>query len=664
MMNKLISSKWSNFKDRSVHDPQKRVLFTILVLTKFLFLTTLFFIWPLTPAVANEPSNKICFFEMDNTTTGENFKSRFENGDQSANIYVHEVKDNENAKQAFENMISQSGGCQGLVISGHHTGDWFSEKGDNILWLKELERLACDPAHKNWFSQIQGLWLDGSHTVTDDNIIGEKINPDSKTLRQLEKDIFDRENSLHGRMTNLYQQSYAGSLSEHTPLSSRYLRMFPKTQIFGFTGFAPKGAKPQQVGERSFVAEQILMTVDNLTAEAAKNENKKMTENTLNTFFSNIDTNNCGGSWNEVSNQETASIANKDHKEASRLGCELILAKQQLEDDNPSNDAEAKQQLLEALKEINDSNTDGLTDLLFNNIYDSLQTAERLEDENFLNEVKEALKGNKFKQSLEKRITSSYTASLRKGDYIYLYKKLHGEITEDMQTAINTLIGKATKLFGDAHELKTRDQPEPSEEVKRALAASVVDQLTQYDLLTDAQIIGLRSEVTGLFTENALNNYPFIADVYTRLHLTVKDEGEPSRPNTEAIINGFQNNNGESLRPSRIRVGAQILFSSKEGNPDISNLRKMAKKLNYTGRNAPDRRSFFQALHQELRGKTSDQKVEFLTEISKGQKASLPLLVFAYSRKNLSNDEKPKFCKAINNSSAHRRYRSTLQCDG
>ena len=606
---------------------------------------------------------------MDNTTTGDNFRSRFKNGDRSANIYVREVEDGEDAKKAFEDMISQSGGCQGLVISGHHSGDWFSKEGDNILYLKELERLACDPAHKEWFSNIQGLWLDGSFTVTDDKV-SDELNPDTKTLNQLEHDIIDKENLLHGRMVDTYQQSYAGSLSKHTPLSSRYLRMFPKTQIFGFAGLAPRGAAPQQVGSRSFAAEQILMTVDSLNAEDAKNKDNKVTENRLSSFFSSIDTDNCGEKWNSVSAQATASIANKDHKEASRLGCELILAKQQLEDNNPNNDGAAKTQLLNALQEINDSDNNELVDLLFNNIYDSLQLAERLENDNFLDKVKDALRNNRFTNSLTKRITSPHTASLRKGDYIYLYKKLHdGEITGDMQTAINTLIGKATSLFEDTPLIESPNKPEASEEVKRALAASVVDQLTQYDLLTDQQIIKLRSETRGtpptpdLFSEDALNNNPFIADVYTRLHLTVKDEGVPSRPNTEAIIDGLQTAGGgeEYLRSSRIRVGAQMLFSSKDGRPDLKNLRKMTSQLE-PGRT--DDIPFFIALSRELRGKTTDQKVKFLTEISKGTRRSLPRLVFKYSRNNLSAEEKSKFCANITDSRDHERYISDLRCNG
>ena len=220
--------------------------------------------------VTGEDGNThICFFEFDNTVSSENlvknlgittaiqnkgYKS-YKDTNKKAIIHTFQPEDtkaNRNLNSAFENMIKSGQKCNSLVLSGHHTGEWFGKKGH--LYLKDLEKLSCNPEYKDWFSNIKALWLDGCNTVTDgfikaseaDTTVSEEEiqkTADSEAVRVGSKSRLSKGTEHTGKYFNFLNQSYSGTLDENTTLSSRYLRMFPSTQIYGFNGPAPLGSE-------------------------------------------------------------------------------------------------------------------------------------------------------------------------------------------------------------------------------------------------------------------------------------------------------------------------------------------------------------------------------------------------------------------------------------
>ena len=160
-----------------------------------------------------------------------------------------------NVSRAFEEMTKER--CDGLVISGHHLGyytggktkqDGDREAGSETLDLSFLEELSCFKEGdgnncREWFSNIKYVHLHGSYTAGRDI---ESGTFDHKVLKKM-KDYSDS----HWRVADVryLNREYASTVSQHNPLQSRYLRMFPESLVFGWTGHAPTigQGSPQQI---------------------------------------------------------------------------------------------------------------------------------------------------------------------------------------------------------------------------------------------------------------------------------------------------------------------------------------------------------------------------------------------------------------------------------
>ena len=216
----------------------------------------LFFSLFLLPTVSLTNTNSddfhVCFFELNNKTTSKNLEKnkKFKNN-LASSTKVHTFTPesilgssndvSKGFKAMIEDTMKEEKKCDSLVISGHHTGNWYGKFGG--LKLKELEDLSCDPKYKNWFKNIKALWLDGCNTVTD-NLVksneGPPPSPDSESARVSEKET-EKGKYVPKYKIRTLNQAYTLSLDKNTPLSSRYLRAFPNTQIYGFNGAAPEG---------------------------------------------------------------------------------------------------------------------------------------------------------------------------------------------------------------------------------------------------------------------------------------------------------------------------------------------------------------------------------------------------------------------------------------
>ncbi|MCZ0931955.1 MAG: hypothetical protein OXJ52_02245, partial [Oligoflexia bacterium] len=347
------------------------------------FLFSFLMLIPAFSASNDDGKFHICFFELDNTQTSKNFKNRIRPSEDirlckkkqefsAKNTVVHcyqPQKDKEKGAKAFERMIqeiTQSGDrCDGLVMSGHHTGNWYGKTGE--IQLKDLENLSCNPDYRKWFSNIKALWLDGCNTVTDNIIQSGAIQtpasrlqtasgdgkdapkekatktptPDSETARVIGKEY--SAGSMNRWAVANTSQAYTASLDKNTPLSSRYLRMFPQTQIYGFNGAAPEGAKK---GRASLIANHLSLIGSALQAEKNQNERARKTDRIKQALSAILSSDPCDDekleAWENAGweSLKTEAIEQQDYKKAYSLGCSLTLAKQIL--DNPYSEKNQK----------------------------------------------------------------------------------------------------------------------------------------------------------------------------------------------------------------------------------------------------------------------------------------------------------------------------------
>ena len=666
------------------------------------FLFSFLTLWFVFSAPAKDDKFHICFFELDNTRTSQNFKNRIKNNNQrtdlckkrqefsSTNTVVHcyqpQIGKNERGAPAFKRMIQEvlkaGDRCDGLVMSGHHTGNWYGKTGG--IKLKDMEDLSCDPKYRDWFSNIKALWLDGCNTVTDNILKSDRSNiptPDSETARVVGKE-YSAEEMDRGAVAGT-SQAYTASLDKNTPLSSRYLRMFPHTQLYGFNGAAPEG---KDKGEWvSFIADHLSLVGRALQAEQSQTEQIKKKDQIKQALSAILSVDPCDeekieawekASWDGI---KTESIEQQDYSTAYKLGCYLTLAKQVLDDPysqenqkalaqyiknlegdkslankkellelaneilnkpNPDKAVQlAKKTLLNTLDEITNQDT-GLkeedktyTHLLFNNIYDTWKTAQKYKtkDNAFYKQAQRKLQADNFKVSLRERIKSNQTASLRKGDYIQFYMEVNGlslsKAPGFISNGINSLIEKAEKVFPD---LKSPRQSNIPVESRRALAVSVVDQLFQYGLLTEKQIISLVSN-KNLFPKS--NKNAFITEV--QLNLAISSETQEKRLRTawtKGEIKSIRAPVLRSLSKKYLQNPSQNLTALQEVS-DSMDLNKNSEVM-----------TFFNVLHSRFNRYTQKQREDFVIEYSQKSNKNLEELLLWYAATNFEPKRNQEIC--------------------
>lgn len=666
---------------------------------------------------------RLCFFELDNPDTSENFITQAGkklSGD-DLDIDIYEIGANQTAERAFKDWIKQMKEenikCDSLIISGHHTGDWYGGKEQNVLGLKYLEALSCDPKYKNWFKNIKTLWLDGCNTVTDKAIIKSKNppTPDSETVRVIGKDR--PEGKIRKYHITGTSQAYALSLDKNTPLSSRYLRMFPSAQIFGYDGAVKVGKK--RAG-RSYIVEHLSNLGKALKAEEAQALNKAEADDKrqylklgLVAMFSDHCDKDKISAWKKLSggnNNPREAIENQYYENISQLGCALILAKQLL--DNPDS-KEAQKALAETIKSssfiwpdetkelrkaldlanliLNEkagettkkkasielaklsvlktldriTNLDSALEkepllkhshLLFNNIYDTWRTAGayKEDDKDFFESVQKKLKAKNFKDSIKVRIASPQTSSIRKADYIKFYMEVNdlklSDIEPKIQKQIDDLVLKAQCIFTQTENppsckgvetLRSPRQRELKQEVKRALALSVADQLLQYELLTDSQKKDLSGN-NSLFPKNRTD--PLTLSTSIRFELSDKGadslleelvKNEPPSPRSAAVTyvltkNFFKNTGNHKQLNNMLNKGV---------NPDNFSNSGSNSGINKTG--------FWDAMNDAFPNKTQSEKARIMAYyLNKADTKYVQSQLSNYSY-NFDPPEKDQLCELL-----------------
>ena len=448
----------------------------------FLFLP-LFLLCPLFGEAFASEKPRMCYFQL--TSKSASGRSGDE-GEQLADAL--NVKNNEtvfksyfgqNAKDtsaddAFEAMVQDNKNCSALVISGYHTGNFYSQNEDREgLDLTFLEKLACNDKYEQWFSNVKALYLHGSRTVNDEFVKAAQSGAgDNEALAK--RLVGNPDQKLTGavrRRVRAASHSFAHTLDEHNPLSPRYLRSFPGARIFGFSGEAGESKGDDDIADHIAAV---------LGAEAYENWQSDAAQATerFKAALETITADECdGGKW--TGSDDTKAFRSKDdsaqYTRARKLGCDLINAKQDLKK-NPS-DINAKTKIKDALNQIvADKN---LSHLLMNNITETYLFAEKNKDKVFAEDISNILKEETFTEALKEKIESPIFPSLKKVDYIKLLKELNPQ---------DSIVSKSVNKIVQ----KTIDMGKGNNNNEKALALLLADQLSQYELLSGEQINNIR----------------------------------------------------------------------------------------------------------------------------------------------------------------------------
>lgn len=239
------------------------------------FLSSVF----VTSAHAQEKADKklktyqVCFVSFNNPKEAvllENFSKRLnaEAKITGRHFVIKEYLDyGDNPRAAFEKMVRENTAkkqqCDGLVISGHHTGFFGGPRANGKLSVDDIEALSCKPEYMEWFAGVKSLWLQGCRTVGTGKMAAcatpdilpatREDNPnyhwDRLAHHNLEGDGF--------RIAPLdINSGFDAVTSQTNPLGGRYIRAFSAAQVYGWTATAP--------GERSFSQLSIPHHIANL----------------------------------------------------------------------------------------------------------------------------------------------------------------------------------------------------------------------------------------------------------------------------------------------------------------------------------------------------------------------------------------------------------------
>ena len=602
----------------------------------------------------------ICFFELHNTKASDNLKKHEDFKKlKGAQVHTFTPGSSNNISKGFKAMIEETSKagkrCDSLVISGHHTGNWYGDFGG--LKLKELEELSCDPNYKDWFKNIKALWLDGCNTVTDNLVTGSKPpTPDSEAARVIEKET-EQTAEIPKEDFRSLNQAYTLSLDKNTPLSSRYLRAFPNTQIYGFNEAVPEGDQVQ----KSYIAEHL-----KLLGTALKEEKRylgyqkevsemKLGVTALFADFCNKDRMEAWYEINKNQGEKPEAIENLSYRDEQALACALISVKQILDDSKSSKEKvkQAKELLNKVLNYIieqdkelkKDNNKLSLSHLLFNNIYETWATAKKYKtsDPDFFKSIQTKLKSDHFKTSLQERIESPQTSSTRRADYIKFYMEIEDmEANEKpvfIENTITELADKSAKLFPDL-ESPSLTGGKSSERTRRYLAHSTIDQLLQYNLLSEDQKEKLLKNEANTKKEVLFptNISSFGESIHLKLRLSTKKE-------REKMLDKIQNENTPGKDKKKYLTDLTNYFLQNDSQDEITEFKKMNNSVT-----SDERKTIREEMHYTLLAKSREERIDIMAKLindASDNATNTRELVADWGMANLQDDEKKELCDKI-----------------
>ncbi|MCY4513161.1 MAG: hypothetical protein OXB86_05685, partial [Bdellovibrionales bacterium] len=286
---------------------------------------------------------ELCYFAMsgvpDSAFLEENLRKNYGVKEDQMPLHIHATKKGENINEVFkkwlDNMVTKNqDNCDGLIYSGYYTGGHFhQEKGDtkadkNKLDLSFVEKLSCDPKYKSWFENVKQVWLFGSFTVTDTIV----KNPSSKTGNRLATPVTKPDDDFSMGKLNL---SFAHAMDRGTPLSSRWMRAFPNTNLYGWSDEAPTSHQIKRTWKGTHpVFEHIKQIGQTVKAQTKEKEDKKSKAIDKQTILKGVQVlsqgNFCDEPWENIvtDGRGVEGVRQNKYGKTKKLGCDLINAQQ------------------------------------------------------------------------------------------------------------------------------------------------------------------------------------------------------------------------------------------------------------------------------------------------------------------------------------------------
>ena len=187
----------------------------------------------------------LCFFSLNNAKEflltraflleASNFGKRH-----TRVVEFHNPDSDAHPESSFRAMTDTGQVCDGLVISGHHTGSFGGNRADGVLDISFLEELSCNPRYEAFFQRVNAVWLQGCRTLGVGPMAlesgdGGELQADYHMQRVGAELIQD---GLEQSFADLSFE-FSATLDQDNPLASRYLRVFPGARVFGWTKSSP-----------------------------------------------------------------------------------------------------------------------------------------------------------------------------------------------------------------------------------------------------------------------------------------------------------------------------------------------------------------------------------------------------------------------------------------
>ena len=154
-------------------------------------------------------------------------------------------------------MVESGVVCDGLVISGHHTGSFGGKRAKGSLSIDLMEELSCNPKYKALFNNVKGLWLQGCRTLG----VSKIETTDTADFHTQRVGAVLDEDHLTQSFSDLNIE-FSATLDQDNPLSSRYLRVFPRATTFGWTKTAPGSKSRSQYSVPFHIAHMARLNDD------------------------------------------------------------------------------------------------------------------------------------------------------------------------------------------------------------------------------------------------------------------------------------------------------------------------------------------------------------------------------------------------------------------
>ena len=183
----------------------------------------------------------ICYFSLNNEMELTEMQKFIRKANQHTNypISVREyLTEGDSPEESFQKMVESGVRCDGLVISGHHTGAFGGKRAVGSLSIDFLEKLSCDEKYHKWFSQVNALWLQGCRTLGVGEIVIDEEEESSADYHTRRVGAILEADHLEQSIADLNIE-FSATLDQDNPLDSRYLRVFPGATVFGWTKTAP-----------------------------------------------------------------------------------------------------------------------------------------------------------------------------------------------------------------------------------------------------------------------------------------------------------------------------------------------------------------------------------------------------------------------------------------